>query len=122
VDFVSPEQIQGKPVGPGTDIYALGCVLYECLTGQLPFRRDDDAALLWAHLVEAPPPVTGIRPELPGAVNAVVARALAKDPADRYASCQGLLNELQLALGRPATVSSPVGWRTPDSGRGTPRA
>ena len=62
VDYVSPEQIQGAPVGPSTDIYALGCVLYECLTGQLPFHRDDDAALLWAHLVEAPPPVTSRAP------------------------------------------------------------
>ena len=98
VDYVSPEQIQGKPVGAGTDIYALGCVLYECLTGQLPFRRDDDAALLWAHLVETPPPVTGIRPEVPAAVDAVVARAMAKDPADRYQSCEELLQDLETAL------------------------
>ena len=73
--------------GPSTDIYALGCVLYECLTGQLPFHRDDDAALLWAHLVEAPPPVSGVRPDLPPAVDDVVARAMAKAPEDRYASC-----------------------------------
>ncbi len=86
VDYVSPEQIQGKPDGPGTDIYALGCVLYECLTGQLPFHRDDDAALLWAHLVETPPPVKGIRPDVAAAVDAVVARAMAKDPGDRYES------------------------------------
>ncbi|WP_369135935.1 protein kinase [Modestobacter sp. I12A-02662] len=114
VDFVSPEQIQGRPVGPGTDIYALGCVLYECLTGQLPFRRDDDAALLWAHLVEMPPPVTGVRPELPPAVNAVVARAMAKDPADRFASCQEFLRALELALDLPAPVSSRVSPWSPD--------
>src|SRR4051812_29160753 len=114
VDFVSPEQIQGRPVGPGTDIYALGCVLYECLTGQLPFRRDDDAALLWAHLVEMPPPVTGIRPEICGAVSAVVARAMAKDPADRYASCHELMRALELAMGMSAPVSSPGGRRTRD--------
>ena len=119
VDYVSPEQIQGKPVGPGTDIYALGCVLYECLTGQLPFRRDDDAALLWAHLVEAPPPVTGIRPELPVGVDAVVARAMAKDPADRYATCEEFLQELELALGVPASVASP-GSPTEHRGGGRP--
>src|SRR5687768_5589834 len=85
VDYVSPEQIQGKPVGTATDVYALGCVLYECLTGLPPFRRDDDAALLWAHLIDTPPPITAIRPDVPEAVNAVVARAMAKDPADRYA-------------------------------------
>jgi hypothetical protein len=98
VDYVSPEQIQGAPVGPATDIYALGCVLYECLTGQLPFHRDDDAALLWAHLVEAPPPVSGVRPELPPAVDDVVARAMAKAPEDRYASCHELVRDLELAL------------------------
>ena len=113
VDYVAPEQIQGRPVGPGTDIYALGCVLYECLTGQLPFRRDDDAALLWAHLVEPPPPVTATRPELPAAVNAVVARAMAKDPEDRYESCEELLQELELpsACRRPRAVPPPVDRR-----------
>ena len=85
-------------MGPGTDIYALGCVLYECLTGQLPFHRDDDAALLWAHLVEAPPPVSGMRPDLPPAVDDVVARAMAKAPEDRYASCHELVRDLELAL------------------------
>ncbi|HEV7187231.1 MAG TPA: Hsp70 family protein [Blastococcus sp.] len=108
VDYVAPEQIQGKPVGPGTDIYALGCVLYECLTGQLPFRRDDDAALLWAHLVEIPPPVSGIRPEIPTAVNAVVARAMAKDPEARYETCEELLHELEAALEAPAPAPSQV--------------
>ena len=98
VDYVSPEQIQGAPVGPSTDIYALGCVLYECLTGQLPFHRDDDAALLWAHLVEAPPPVTSLRPDLSPAVDDVVARAMAKAPEDRYGSCHDLVRDLELAL------------------------
>jgi serine/threonine protein kinase len=122
VDYVSPEQIQGRPVGPGTDMYALGCMLFECLTGQLPFRRDDDAALLWAHLVETPPPVTAIRPELPGAVNAVVARAIAKDPDDRYQSCEELLRQLEVALGMPAPVSSPLARPTLEGGGSTGRA
>jgi Protein kinase domain len=119
VDYVSPEQIQGKPVGPGTDIYALGCVLYECLTGQLPFRRDEDAARLWAHLVESPPPVTAIRPELPAAVNAVVARAMAKEPADRYVSADGLLLGLEQALGVPPTGSPTTGRPLADGRQST---
>jgi YVTN family beta-propeller protein len=111
VDYVSPEQIQGRPVGSGTDIYALGCVIYECLTGQLPFRRDDDAALLWAHLVEAPAPIHGIRPEVPAAVDDVVTRAMAKDPADRYESCEELLQELEVALNgsSPSSDGRPTG-------------
>jgi hypothetical protein len=102
VDYVSPEQIQGAPVGPSTDIYALGCVLYECLTGRLPFSRDDDAAVLWAHLVEMPPPVSAVRPELPAAVDDVVAKAVAKAPEDRYDSCRDLVRDLEYALG-PST-------------------
>src|SRR3712207_3127128 len=117
VDYVSPEQIQGRPVGPGTDIYALGCVLYECLTGRLPFRRDDDAALLWAHLVEAPPPVTGIRPDLPLAVNGVIARAMAKDPADRYRTSEELLQEVEMALGMRVPVLAPGGGPGNGGGR-----
>ncbi|MBB3086234.1 protein kinase domain-containing protein [Geodermatophilus sabuli] len=107
VDYVSPEQIQGRPVGSGTDMYALGCVLYECLTGQLPFRRDDDAALLWAHLVETPAPVSAIRPEVPAAVDAVVARAMAKAPEDRFESCEELLQALEGALRTSAPPPPP---------------
>jgi serine/threonine protein kinase len=118
-DYVSPEQIQGKPVGPATDIYALGCMLYECLTGQLPYLRDDDAALLWAHLVEPPPPITATRPELPAAVNAVVRRAMAKDPADRYQSCQELVGALELALGMPTPEPAPGGRPAVDRGEVT---
>ncbi|WP_209306536.1 serine/threonine-protein kinase [Blastococcus sp. CT_GayMR19] len=119
VDYVSPEQIQGKPVGPGADIYALGCVLYECLTGLPPFRRDDDAALLWAHLVGTPPPIAEIRPEVPVAVSAVVARAMAKDPADRYQSCEELVSELEAALDVPVPMTTPGGGWTPDIGAAT---
>ena len=104
-------------MGPSTDIYALGCVLYECLTGQLPFHRDDDAALLWAHLVEAPPPVSGVRPDLPAAVDDVVARAMAKAPEDRYASCHDLVRDLELAL----DVAVPQAERDGPSARATPR-
>lgn len=104
VDYVSPEQIQGAPVGPATDIYALGCVLYECLTGRLPFSRDDDAAVLWAHLVEMPPPVTAFRPDLPPEVDDVVARAMAKAPEDRYDSCRDLVRDLEYALNASVEV------------------
>jgi serine/threonine protein kinase len=98
VDYVSPEQIQGGALSPATDTYALGCVLYEALTGQLPFNRDDDAAVLWAHLMEMPPPVTFARPDLSPAIDEVVNRAMAKAPEDRYDSCSDLMRDLEQAL------------------------
>ena len=111
VDYVAPEQIQGKPVGPAADMYALGCLLYECLTGRVPFRRDDDAAVLWAHLIEPPPPPALLRPDLPAAVNAVVGRAMAKFPEERYGSCHEMVRALAEALqgAGAGTVPAPGG-------------
>ena len=108
VDYVSPEQIQGAPVGPSTDMYSLGCVLYECLIGQLPFHRDDDAAVLWAHLVTPPPPIGVARPDLPPEVNDVVARAMAKKPEDRYDSCHELIRDLEYALNVSVEAAEPT--------------
>ncbi|MGH8894102.1 MAG: serine/threonine-protein kinase [Actinomycetes bacterium] len=107
IDYVAPEQIAARPVDARTDVYALGCVVYECLTGELPFHRDDDAALLWAHLAETPPPVTALQPGLGPDVAAVVTRAMAKAPEDRYASCHGLLIDLRDALELPEPLPRP---------------
>jgi Protein kinase domain len=98
IDYMSPEQIEGREVDGRTDIYSLGCVLFECLAGATPFRRETEVAVLWAHMREEPPPVTELRPELPGAVDLVLARAVAKDPAHRYASARELGDELRAAL------------------------
>ena len=81
IDYVAPEQIAGEEIDGRADVYSLGCVLYECLVGQPPFRRDSDLAVVFAHLeTESPAPSAG-RPELPAALDAVIARALAKDRA-----------------------------------------
>ena len=90
IDYVAPEQIAGDEIDGRADVYSLGCVLYECLVGQPPFRRDSDIAVVFAHLeTESPAPSVG-RPELPAALDAVIARALAKEPAERYSSCSEL--------------------------------
>ncbi len=100
LDYAAPEQFLGRRLDARTDVYSLGAVLFECLTGHPPFRRDNDASLMHAHLSEPPPSVTDERAELPGAIDVVIARAMAKDPADRYQSAADLVSETAEALKR----------------------
>ncbi|MFC8916934.1 serine/threonine-protein kinase [Streptomyces sp. NPDC047821] len=100
LDYVAPEQISGRPVDGRCDVYSLGCVVFETLAGVPPFRRDDDMALLWAHQYDPPPPLTGERPALPDTVDAIMARALAKTPEERYDTCLQFVAELRAALVR----------------------
>jgi WD40 repeat protein/tRNA A-37 threonylcarbamoyl transferase component Bud32 len=88
IDYVAPEQIAGEGIDGRADVYSLGCVLYECLVGQPPFRRDSDLAVVFAHLEAEPPAPSAQRPELPAALDAVIARALAKEPEQRYPICR----------------------------------
>src|SRR3954470_18505487 len=90
LDYVAPEQIRGERIDARADIYALGCLLFFTLTGVVPFRRDSDEARLWAHLSEPPPKPTALVPEIPSAFDAVIERALAKDPEERYQSAGDL--------------------------------
>jgi WD40 repeat protein/tRNA A-37 threonylcarbamoyl transferase component Bud32 len=90
IDYVAPEQIAGGEVDGRADVYSLGCVLYECLVGEPPFRRDSDLAVIFAHLETEPPAPSARRPELPAALDAVIVRALAKEPEQRYAICREL--------------------------------
>ncbi len=88
IDYVAPEQITGEEIDGRADVYSLGCVLHECLVGQPPFRRDSEIAVVFAHLEAEPPAPSARRPELPAALDAVIARALAKEPEQRYPSCR----------------------------------
>jgi serine/threonine protein kinase len=108
LDYVAPEQISGKPVDARCDVYGFACVVYECLAGGPPFRRDDDMALLWAHQYDEPPPLTEARPDLDPHVDAVLAKALAKSPDDRHASCLAFVDAL-----RAATTGGPEAGHTP---------
>jgi hypothetical protein len=98
VNYTAPEQIEGTRVGPGADLYSLGCILYECLTGRALFAGRSPPGTMYAHLHEEPPRPSSLRPDLPPAVDEVVARALAKEPAARYASCRDLKLDLRAAL------------------------
>jgi YVTN family beta-propeller protein len=99
VDYVAPEQIRGDALDGRADQYALGCLLFECLTGTLPFPRGSDVAAIYAHL-EEPPPRAGERREgLPAALDGVLERAMAKEPAERYGTCAELVEAARAALG-----------------------
>jgi predicted ATPase len=91
IDYAPPEQLKGERVGAGVDIYALGCVLYECLAGRPPFVKETDVAVVHAHLLDPPPSVAATRPDLPVSLDGVIETALAKDQNDRYASCGELV-------------------------------
>ena len=106
LDYIAPEQLAGERVDARTDVYSLGCVLFETLTGEVPFPRDSDPAKLWAHMNEPPPRATEVQPELSPRFEEVIARALAKHPADRYASA-GDLGRAALAAVEGRDVSEP---------------
>jgi serine/threonine protein kinase len=101
IDYVAPEQIRGLSVLGMADQYSLGCVLYECLTGRVPFEKDLDAAIIWAHVEEPPTRLTLLRPDLPPAIDEVFARVLAKQPGDRYENCREFMGAARQALGMP---------------------
>jgi serine/threonine-protein kinase len=102
IDYIAPEQIQGKPMDGRADLYALGCVLYQCLTGVVPFPRNETAALMWAHVHDAPAPVSTRRPDLPPQLDHIVATAMAKLPEERYATCRELALALRAVTADPA--------------------
>ena len=112
IDYVAPEQIRGLSVLGMADQYSLGCVLYECLTGRVPFEKDLDAAIIWAHVEEPPTRLTLLRPDLPPAIDEVFTRVLAKQPGDRYENCREFVGAARQALGiadTPTAATPPGG-------------
>ena len=98
IAYISPEQIEGGTIDARADVYSLGCMLFECLTGQTPFARDSELAAVYAHMHEEPPLASETRPEVPAAFDGVVATAMAKAPDDRFASCGALATAAAAAL------------------------
>src|SRR4026209_101868 len=93
--YLSPEQAKGAPVDQTSDLYSVGVVLYEMLTGQVPFTGDTPLEIAMKHLSEVPKPPSELRPEVPHDLDSIVLRALAKDPADRYQSADEMDADLQ---------------------------
>jgi len=100
IDYISPEQIRGEQAQPASDIYALAAVLYECLTGVVPYAKPSDAAVLFAHMSDPRPLVTEKRPDLPPALNDVIVRGMDLSPAVRHASAGELMADAERAFGR----------------------
>jgi serine/threonine-protein kinase len=115
LDYVAPEQIRGEASDGRADVYALGCVLYHALTGVLPFARPSDVATMHAHLNDPAPKVTEAIPGAPAGLDAVIARALAKDPAERYQTAGEMARSAREAL----AGAMPEGPRTPAGGTAT---
>jgi tRNA A-37 threonylcarbamoyl transferase component Bud32 len=109
VDYVAPEQIQGRPVDGRADLYSLACASFEMLCGTPPFRREHSMAVLSAQLTDPPPSLVARRPELPAAVDTVMARALAKSPDDRYQHCLDFAEALLAACGFGGGAGVPGG-------------
>lgn len=113
-EYISPEQAQGlATIGPPTDIYAFGVVLFEALTGHLPFVADTAMAMIGARLMEAPRAPRFYRPDLPVDVDMILLRALARQPEMRYQTAMALINDLQLVAQQAALWSQASQPQTP---------
>jgi Protein kinase domain len=121
IDYCSPEEVRGEALEPESNVYSLACLLVECLTGAPPYPYDRPLLTLHAHVVEPPPRVSERRPELPAALDEVIARAMTKDPRHRYRSPGRMMRAVAEALGVEATVPVLVPPRPPEYVRPAPR-
>ncbi|MEA2434109.1 MAG: eukaryotic-like serine/threonine-protein kinase [Actinomycetota bacterium] len=106
--YLSPEQAQGTPVDARTDIYALGCVLYEMLTGRPPFTGDTPLSIAYKHVRENPDPPSRLNPDVPSELDAIVMKALAKNPENRYSSARAMREDLERFLAGKEVHAGPV--------------
>jgi serine/threonine protein kinase len=99
MDYMAPEQIRGEEVTAQSDVYALGCVMFECMSGKPPFADRQGMRILWAHLQEEPPDPLATRPEVPADVAWAITRALQKEPEDRPPTATAFASAVRIAAG-----------------------
>src|SRR3954452_4330535 len=114
IDYVAPEQVERRDIDGRADEYSLVCVMYERLTGEVPFAETADVATLFAHVQQQPPPVTIVRPDLPMEVDEAIGRAMAKSRDDRFGTCGEFVVAVRDALGTWGSRA-----RRPDAAEGT---
>src|SRR3954464_5428307 len=107
IDYTAPELVLGKQADSRLDVYSLGCLIYECLAGQPPFPKERDVEVLYAHIQDPPPRVSAARPDLPPALDDVVAKAMAKKPDDRFPTCSAFIDAARLIVGEPPSAPPP---------------
>jgi YVTN family beta-propeller protein len=105
IDYVAPEQIRDGDVDGRADVYSLACLLYECLTGDVPFRRPSDVAVIYAHLEEPAPKASERLPELTADIDGVLEKGMAKLPDERWETCGALIEAARSALGDGAAAT-----------------
>jgi serine/threonine-protein kinase len=106
--YLSPEQAQGESVDARSDIYSMGCVLYEMLTARAPFSGDSPVAIAYKHVREAPVPPSRINPDVPASLESIVMKCMAKNPVNRYQSAEELHEDLERVRHGGAPMATPV--------------